>query len=169
VRSPGTPVLVAVALATAVGIGVPLALASSHDAAALPDRRTAAVVSFPGLARPTVQPLLPSLTTTHPRPGDVVRASGPFDDRFTLTGMTLVAGTVTGTLTVTSDVSELIDLQVVVGFYDRDGALLGTGSYERHGEGARPDEVVHLRVAAPPAVRDRSVAAAVGVPVLVNE
>ena len=99
----------------------------------------------------------------------MIHAAGPFDDRYVLAGLRLRSGVLTGTLTVTSDVSEIIDLQVVVGFYDRTGALLDTATYERHGEGAVPDEVVHLRVTAPPAVRDRAVAAAVGVPVLVNE
>lgn len=113
--------------------------------------------------------MLPSITSAHPSPGTVVQAAAPFDDRFTLMAMRLDRGAVTGTLTVTSDVSELIDLQVLVGFYDARGSLLGTAAYDKHGEGARPDEVVHFRVSAPPAVRGAAVAAAVGVPVLVNE
>lgn len=96
------------------------------------------------------------------------RAAGPFDERFVLSGLRLAGGVVTGTLTVTSDVSELIDLQVVAGFYDAQGRLLGTAVQERHGEGSRPDEVVPLRIAAPASART-AVSAAVGVPVLVNE
>ena len=101
--------------------------------------------------------------------GTVVRTAGPFDQRFQLSSFHLERGAVTGTLAVTSDVSELIDLQVMVGFYDRRGSLLGTASYDKHGEGSRPDEVVHFRVTAPTAARGDAAAAAVGVPVLVNE
>lgn len=58
---------------------------------------------------------------------------------------------------------------MLVGFYDRQGSLLGTTSYDKHGEGSRPNEVVQFQVAAPAVVRAGAAAAAVGVPVLVNE
>ena len=170
-RFPGTPVLAAVALAITAGVGVPLMIASSSSSHGRirPDPHTAAVTTFPGLVPPTAEPTLPSITSAHPSTGTVIQAAGPFDDRFVLAGLRLERGVVRGTLTVTSDVSEVIDLQVLVGFFDRRGSLLGTGTYEKHGEGARPNEVVTFRVAAPPAVAGSVVAAAAAVPVLVNE
>jgi hypothetical protein len=166
------PALLITGLAAAVlGAVVPIALAASSPAhrPGPPDRATAAVTAFPGLVRPTAEPTPAAILRAHPRPGAVLQAEGPFDDRFTLARLALRDATVTGTLTVTSDVSEVIDLQVLVGFYDARGGLLGTGSWEKHGEGARPDEVVRFTVAAPDAVRGRVAAAAVSVPVLVNE
>ena len=145
-----------------------LTLAACSATATPPDPRTAAVTSFPGLARPTSQPLMATIRDAHPAPGSVTHAAGPFDDRFALTGLRLVNSTVMGTLTVTSDVSELIDLQVVAGFYNAAGTLLGTAVLEKHGEGARPNEVVSLKIAAPAGAGD-AVSASVGVPVLVNE
>ncbi len=142
---------------------------TSHDARPLPDRSTAAVTTLPGRIAPTGDTVLPGFATAHPVPGGVTRVAGPFDDRFTVSSTRLRRGAVAGVLTVTSDVSEVIDLQVMVGFYDARGTLLGTGTWEKHGEGARPDEVVRYFVTAPAAYRDRAVAAAIGVPVLVNE
>jgi len=131
--------------------------------------------SLPGLAAPTGEPVLPSITAAHPAPGAVVVAEGPFDDRFTLTRLRLDRTRVTGVVTVTSDVSELLELQVLAGFYDRRGRLLGTNRYVRPGHahhdgqaGAAP-EVAPFSVAVPRGLRARVVSAAVGVPVLVNE
>ena len=112
-------------------------------------------------------PVLTGLRAAHPRAG-ITRVAGPFDDRYRLTGLRFANGRLTGTLTVTSDVSEIVDLQVLAGFYDASGALLRTGTWEKHGEGdsgGTVRETVRFDVAAPAG----AVAAALGVPVLVNE
>lgn len=169
--TPSRTTVLAVLAAAAVGVAVPVALAQSGDEApsAVPDRSTAAVIELPGLVPATGDPVLPGFATAHPAPGTTARVAGPFDDRFDIVDERVAGGTATGVLTVTSDVSEIIDLQVVVAFYDRAGVLLGTGTWEKHGEGAKPDEVVSYTVTAPTSYRSRVSAAAVGVPVLVNE
>ena len=167
---PRAALIAAAFAAVAVGIGLPLALASSPDGRSdVPDRKTAAVTSLPGRVAPAGDTTLPGITTSRPAPGTVVQVGGPFVDRFRISSLRIGRGVVTGVLTVTSDVSEVIDLQVQVGFYDASGAFLGTATYEKHGEGARPDEVVRFTVAAPAGVRARVASAAMGVPVLVNE
>ncbi len=129
----------------------------------------------PGLVAPPGGPMLPSLGRARPAAGTVVRAEGPFDDRLRLAGLRLEGARVTGEVTVTSDVSEILELQVLVGFYDRAGRLLGTNRYDRlegHQDGhagAAPPEEVRFSVAVPRDLRDRVASAAVGVPVLVNE
>ena len=76
---------------------------------------------------------------------------------------------------VTSDVSDLLDLQVLAGFYDHDGALLGTGRFVHHLEQGHDDqagtpvEQQAFRIDVPADLRGRAVSAAVTVPVLVNE
>ncbi len=131
--------------------------------------------ALPGLVAPPGDPMLPSLGRARPAAGTVVRAEGPFDDRLRLAGLRLEGARVTGEVTVTSDVSEILELQVLVGFYDRAGRLLGTNRYDRlegHQDGhagAAPPEEVRFSVAVPRDLRDRVASAAVGVPVLVNE
>jgi hypothetical protein len=131
--------------------------------------------ALPGLVAPPGDPMLPSLGRARPAAGTVVRAEGPFDDRLRLARLRLEGARVTGEVTVTSDVSEILELQVLVGFYDRAGRLLGTNRYDRlegHQDGhagAAPPEEVRFSVAVPRDLRDRVASAAVGVPVLVNE
>ncbi len=85
-------------------------------------------------------------------------------------------GVVTGRLTVTTDVSELLELEVVAGFYDARGRFLGTARWVHHldesgehGHAGPPEESETFRVVAPARLRERVASAAVGVPVLVNE
>ncbi len=154
-----------------VAAGLTVVLLHGSAPAAVPPRDPGPVIAtaLPGLVAPTDDPVLTGFASARPRAHTVAQVSGPFDDRFTLTRTRLVRGTASGVVTVTSDVSEVIDLQVQVGFYDAAGHLLGTGAWDKHGEGARPDEVVRFSVTAPSSYRSRVVAAAVGVPVLVNE
>jgi len=183
-RRPAALLLVLVLVAAAAGAAITWAVgrqrddpASTSSAAGPASGRSGPVVktSLPGLVAPAGEPMLPSIRAAHPAAGEVVAAEGPFDDRFTLTRLRLDPVRVTGSLTVTSDVSELLDLQVLVGFYDRRGRLLGTNRYvhsgaEHHGTDAgTPSEVVRFSVAVPRSQRDRVASAAVGVPVLVNE
>ena len=119
---------------------------------------------------PTEEAPLPSLSTV-PDPGTVTLAAGPFNDRFTLDGLGLAAGVVTGTLSITSDVSDLINLTVRADFYDGAGVLVGS---DRQVDGVAETEAFHsergvqglpLRLAGPPTASS----VLLTVPVLVNE
>ncbi|MDQ0278998.1 hypothetical protein QO003_003301 [Arthrobacter silviterrae] len=131
--------------------------------------------SFPGLPAAAGEPTLASLKQARPKPGTVVQASGPFDNRFKLDRPALKDGAVTGTITVTSDVSDLLELEVVAGFYDKDRTLLGTGRFvhhagaDGHAHSGPPSETEEFSVRVPKDLADKTVSAAVGVPVLVNE
>ncbi len=158
-----THVLASCLVAAALGAGLPLALASGSPAETAPDRRTSAVA-------PEIDPVTVGLRAGHPTPGTVGRVAGPFDDRFTLTDARLSGGVVTGQVSVTSDVSALLDLQVLAGFYDARGLLLGTAAFDLHGDHeTRPGERVRFSIRAPQGVAAQVSSAAVGVPVLVNE
>ena len=128
-----------------------------------------------GLTPATGEPTLPGLATLDPTPGTVAQAAGPFDDRFGWTRLTLDRTQVTGTLTVTSDVSDLLELQVVAGFYDRAGRLVSTRRFVHHETvhdeaGAHlPVETERVAISIPKNLRGTVVSAAVGVPILVNE
>jgi hypothetical protein len=141
------------------------------------DVQAAAVVqtAFPGLPAATGEPALASLHQVKPKPGTVVQAAGPFDSRFTLDRPALKDGAVTGAITVTSDVSDLLELEVMAGFYDQAGTLLGTGRFvhhagvDAHAHSGPPSETEEFSVSVPTDLAGRAVSAAVGVPVLVNE
>lgn len=167
----------ALVLALVAGTG---AACSSDEAApnrVAPDPAGAAVTTFPDLEQPDEEQLLPGLDTAAPDRGAVVQVAGPFDDRFVMRGLTLDAGVVTGRLSITSDVSELLELEVQVGFYDAAGAFLGSGSFvhhldesvDGHEASGPPSETETFTVRAPRRFAARVDAAAVGVPVLVNE
>jgi hypothetical protein len=136
---------------------------------------TGARTSLPGLVPARGEPDLPGLVTVRPAPGAVARLVGPFDDRFRLSQLDYAGGRVSGVLSVTSDVSELLELQVLAGFYDGDGRLLSTGRFVHHLDGghghagADPHANERFSIAAPRRIQPRAVSAAVGVPVLVNE
>ncbi|MFF2659977.1 hypothetical protein ACFVUH_21760 [Kitasatospora sp. NPDC058032] len=62
--------------------------------------------------------------------GEVQVQEGPFTDRVKLTGLTLSKGsTVGGHLTVTSDISDVLVLEIGAAFYDDGGRLVGTGAF----------------------------------------
>ena len=164
------------AAAALVGGGVTWALAAPDSSTDRPPagEASAARTSFAGLAPADGEPTLPGLGAAAPAPGGVARLAGPFDDRFALSGLRLARGRVDGTLRVTSDVSDLLELQVLVGFYDGAGRLLGLArsthhATEEHAHTGPPSEVERFAVTAPARFRDRVRSAAVGVPVLVNE
>ena len=110
-----------------------------------------------------------------PAPGTVTELVGPFDDRFTLAELRLTSGVVTSKLRVTSDVSEIIDFEIVAAFYDAKGGLLGTarqGIKEGDGSAGSPTAEnggVLLRLAAAPAYLNRVASVQVRVPIMVNE
>lgn len=165
-------VALACAVAASVGISVPLLLAAQRDDPGTEPRRAFAVqTELPGLSgSPGPDVVSAALSELRPTAGQVDRVVGPFDDRISMTGVVLRHGVVSGTLTVTSDVSEVIELQVLVGFYDAGGNYLGKATYEKHGENAGDvNERLPFRVVAPAHLADAVSSAAVGVPVLVNE
>ncbi|WP_344114135.1 hypothetical protein, partial [Nocardioides humi] len=134
------------------------------------------VTSFPDLPAPTGEPDLPGIATAAPgAPGAVGRIPGPFDDRFRLGEVTFDGEHVVGSIEITSDVSDLLELQVLAGFYDASGTLIGRGRFTHHlDEGAHheegpPSEHETFTIAVPRKLRGTAVTAAVGVPVLVNE
>ncbi|MGO4690550.1 hypothetical protein [Glaciibacter sp. 2TAF33] len=156
-------------VAAAVGIGV---AAAGQAVSAQP--AVSVMTSFPGLAPATGEPTLPALAGLHPEPGAIVQAGGPFDDRFRLDALAFDGATLSGTVTITSDVSDLLELEVVAGFYGADGSLLGTGRYVHHADGDHahsgpPSESEAFEVAVPAGLAQQAVAVGVGVPVLVNE
>ncbi|MFG2719619.1 hypothetical protein ACGFW5_15170 [Streptomyces sp. NPDC048416] len=111
--------------------------------------------------------------------GEVRLEQGPFTDRVKVTGGALGAGSaVTGHLAVTSDVSELIALEVRAAYYDADGRLLGTGSFHYAEEGHDEHAAGHTPAAEGPGIDFRVRPSAltgtpagvvISIPVLVNE
>lgn len=168
--------LIAVAVAVVVLLGA-TGLWLRFGTGGSSDPQAAAQTSFPDLTPATGEPTLPSLVELRPAPGSVVQAAGPFDDRFDLTGLVFDGRTVKGTATITSDVSELLEFEAQAGFYDRDGALIGTARHSHHlgahthdeSEEGTPELAEEFSIEVPEPLRGTAVAAAVGVPVLVNE
>lgn len=147
------------------------------SAADLVDPAAVVRTDLPGLTPPTGEPRLPGIADATPRPGTVDVVPGPFSDRFTLDRLQVADGVVSGRLHVTSDVSDVLELQVLVGFYDGRGDFLGTGRATYHLDEATadvehegtPSELEKFSVVAPARYAGRVAAATLGVPVLVNE
>jgi len=174
VRPTRTVLLAVGAVAVAASAAVVIVNRRSDVA---PTRPAAAIrTQLPGLTPPTGDPTLAGIDHQRPKTGGITLVKGPFDDRFTWSGAKVAAGAVTGQLRITSDVSDVLEVQVVAGFYDAAGSYLGLGRYTYHLDEEKiaphsglPSEILRFSVTAPPAVRSRAVAAAIGVPVLVNE
>lgn len=153
---------------------VPALLAATAVAAALTGCSSTATPSAAPVAEPVAASTPLAAPAVVPRAGQVLQEAGPFDDRFALTGLAVADGAVTGALRVTSDVSQLVVLEVAASFYDAAGTLLGTEVQvheDDHGSGEvhTGEEVVEVEVPAGGAYAARAVAATVRVPVLVNE
>lgn len=131
--------------------------------------------SFPSLTAAHGEPVLPGLQEAHPAPGQVIQARGPFDDRFVLEGTAFTGAAASGNIRITSDVSDLLELQIVAGFHDEKGALLGIRRFEHHAgaEGHNhegpPSETKEFTIDVPADMVGKAVSAVLGVPVLVNE
>ncbi|MEL4505765.1 hypothetical protein AAEX63_13605 [Luteococcus sp. H138] len=181
------PAIRSAVVVAALAVSLGLSACGSDEEATPPDPSAAVATSLPGLSTPTGDPTLASMDALSPQPGTVVQAKGPFDNRFTLSKLKLADGKLTGTVTVTSDVSELLELQVLAGFHDADGKLLQTGRFTHHLDGAHDhaqEEHDHaasgsaspnffhstdFTIEVPKDVSAKAVSASVGVPVLVNE
>jgi hypothetical protein len=134
----------------------------------------AAVTTVPNYKAPTGEPTLPGLATASPKPGEIARVDGPFSDRYVYRGLSFDGHTLSGIVFVTTDVSTLLDLQVLAGFYDADGRLIGHGRFSYQNDEMSPDapernEPQPFRIKVPANLVGRAVSASVGVPVLVNE
>ncbi len=132
--------------------------------------------AFPGYTPAAGDAELPGLGAARPASGTVVWVKGPFDDRFATRDVRFEDGRVKGALTITSDVSGILDLEVQAGFFAADGSFLGVATWsliageghEHEHEGV-PEESTEFVVAAPPAYADTATAASAGVVSLVNE
>ncbi|KPI33863.1 hypothetical protein OV450_6255 [Actinobacteria bacterium OV450] len=106
------------------------------DAGAGKPARSAAAVALPA---PSGAPAPAAVLTPPAKTGEVRVEQGPFTDRVRLTALALApAGKpgVTGHLAVTSDVSDVLALDLRAAYYDADGRLLGTGTFHYQEEGA---------------------------------
>lgn len=178
-----TTILVLAAAAAAFGLALAVSLLVTRSDTGTPPLADAARTVLPGLSAATGEPELPALATLRPAAGRVVQVPGPFDGRFVLDNLTFDGRRVAATVRITSDVSDLLELEALAGFYDAKGTLLGTGRYVRpdparqgHAEptapapgGAGAGEAHRVTIDVPAALRGRAVSAAIGVPVLVNE
>lgn len=133
----------------------------------------AAKTSFPGLPAAEGEPDLAGLQTARPTPGQILQVQGPFDDRLVVENLGFDGQAATGAVRITSDVSELLELQVLAGFYDDQGTFLGTARFEFGSEGhdhsGPAEEREEFSIPVPAELDSKAVSAAVGIPVLVNE
>lgn len=173
------PILVVAASAVVAFTGAGVAtsvLARPAPSDQVSSAASAARTAFPGLSAASSEPQLPSLSTMHPAARSAMQAPGPFDHRFTMTGLAFDGRKVSATARITSDVSEILEFEALAGFYDAGGRLLGTARFTHHQTDSHaadqrsgpPTEEVKFTIAVPAKVRG-AVSAAVGVPVLVNE
>ncbi|HEY0952625.1 hypothetical protein [Nocardioides sp.] len=172
-------VVAAVVVTVAVSwvVGSALASRSEEDRPVALDPAEVAQTTLPDLAPAHGEPELDGLADAAPAAGAVGTVSGPFDDRYSFGRLRLDGAAVTGAVHITSDVSDLLELQVLAGFYDARGRLLATGRATHHldedsgheAHAGPPSELERFRIAAPRRIADRVASAAVGVPVLVNE
>lgn len=164
-----TLVLGTVAAFTVAGQTDPIRSAGPGSSAA-----DAARTSFPGLGAAEGEPDLAGIHTSRPANGQVLQVQGPFDDRLSFENLSFDGTSLRGAVRITSDVSDLLELQVLAGFHDERGNLLGTARFVHHlGEAGHdhtgpPTEVEEFTIAVP-AELQQAVSASVGVPVLVNE
>ena len=179
--TPRLTALVVAAVVVTVAVswvaGGALASRSEEDRPTTLDPAEVAQTTLADLAPAQGEPTLEGLADAAPAAGEVGTVSGPFDDRYSFGRLRLDGAAVTGAVRVTSDVSDLLELQVLAGFYDARGRLLGTGRATHHLDedsahathAGPPSELEEFRIAAPRGIADRVASAAVGVPVLVNE
>ncbi|MFE7209803.1 hypothetical protein ACFU93_07345 [Streptomyces sp. NPDC057611] len=180
--SPRSRTRVRVASATASGVLALAALTGCSDSAQ--DSRphsTASSATSSELALPTPRSAPAPAASLSPAatPGEVRISDGPFTDRVRITKLTLAKGpaAVTGHLVVTSDVSDLIALELRAAYYDAQGRLLGTGTFEHteeghaHGEHSGPQAEnggIDFTIPAK-GLHGTPAAAVLSIPVLVNE
>ncbi|MEU0835224.1 hypothetical protein [Streptomyces sp. NPDC005969] len=106
--------------------------AADHPSAPKP-RTSAAGAALPA---PRSAPAPAPTLSPAPHQGEVRIEDGPFTDRVRLMGLTLTTKpAVTGHLAITSDVSDVLALELRAAYYDSHGRLLGTGTFQYQEEG----------------------------------
>jgi hypothetical protein len=170
--------VVAAMLAATVGAAATWALSDSPDAgdpsSTSLDPASVVQTEYPAQSGVAEEPQLDGPRDVHPLPGAIARVAGPFDDRFGFERLELGADSVTGRVRITTDVSEVLELQVVAGLYDMGGRYLGQARFVHHhgtdeAHEDRPEPFLDFEVTVPRRFQDQARAAAVGVPFLVNE
>ncbi|WP_405495239.1 hypothetical protein [Nocardia sp. NBC_00511] len=135
-----------------------------------PNTTTAA----PAPSMPAPKTAAPPVAALIAAAGEVRVEPGPFTDRVRVTGTRLDGSTVHGTLTVTSDISDVLALEVHAAFYDAAGRLSGTGMFQHaDAESVTAVHVPHgtgidFTITATSAANPVS-AVVLSIPVLVNE
>ncbi len=168
-RGAAAAALAALALTLAVGCSGP-----SEDA---PVQTPS--VSAVALPAPREAPAPAAVLGSPAAAGEVRLEDGPFTDRIKFTGLRLdpKSTAVTGHLAITSDVSDLLVLEVRAAFYDANGRLLGSGSFQyqeeetagvSHGDRRAEGEGIDFTVPAT-GLTGAPAGAVLTVPVLVNE
>ncbi|MVU82734.1 hypothetical protein GPX89_36560 [Nocardia sp. ET3-3] len=139
--------------------------ATPHPADSAP---AAAPVAAPRSAEPPA-------ATASIAPGEVRLTPGPFTDRVRVRDTRVDVSSVHGVLTITSDVSDVLALEVHAAFYDATGHLVATGTFEQAAEqsltpGAHTpgEEGIPFTITAAPA-EATTTSAVLTIPVLVNE
>ncbi|MDJ0382473.1 hypothetical protein [Streptomyces sp. G-G2] len=184
-RTAGALAAAAAVLALASGCsGAPRADgADSADSAGDPAGSVAPVA----LPAPRGAPEPAAVLASPAAAGEVRVEEGPFTDRVKLTSLKLTSlkptgkAAVAGHLAITSDVSDVLALEVRAAYYDASGHLLGTGTfqYQEEGEDAKGGDHhdgpraaadgIDFTVAADGQFAQAPTSAVLSVPVLVNE
>ncbi|MEU4350046.1 hypothetical protein [Streptomyces sp. NPDC023838] len=130
--------LTALALTTACGgSGGKGDQADAGQRPARAEQAAAPAVTFPA---PSGAPAPAATLAKVPAKGEVRLEQGPFTDRVRITKLTLSGEpaekpSVTGHFAITSDVSDVLALELRAAFYDERGHLVGTGSFQYAEEG----------------------------------
>ncbi|GAA0626271.1 hypothetical protein [Streptomyces crystallinus] len=98
------------------------------------EQAAAPAVTFPA---PSGAPAPAATLAKVPTKGEVRVEQGPFTDRVRITKLALATRkpSVTGHFAITSDVSDVLALELRAAFYDERGRLVGTGSFQYAEEG----------------------------------
>ncbi|MBD0746128.1 hypothetical protein [Streptomyces sp. CBMA152] len=132
---PAVLALAALALTTACsGSGGTGDKADNGQQAVRADQAAAPAVTFPA-PRPAPSPA--ATLAKIPAKGEVSLEQGPFTDRVKVASLKLSGDkpSVTGHFAITSDVSDVLALELRAAFYDERGHLVGTGSFQYAEEG----------------------------------
>ncbi|MFG2143895.1 hypothetical protein ACGFRG_06795 [Streptomyces sp. NPDC048696] len=97
------------------------------------EQAAAPAVTFPA---PRQAPSPAATLAKVPAKGEVILEQGPFTDRVRVTALKITdKPSVTGHFAITSDVSDVLALELRAAFYDERGRLVGTGSFQYAEEG----------------------------------
>ncbi|GGP34779.1 hypothetical protein [Streptomyces melanogenes] len=177
--------LTALALTTACG-GSDGDKADAGQRPAQAEQAAAPAVTFPA---PSGAPAPAATLAKVPAKGEVRLEQGPFTDRVRVTKLQLSEkasgkSSVTGHFAITSDVSDVLALELRAAFYDESGHLVGTGSFQYAEEGEAGEAAhgtpghagpraegagIDFTAVPKPPLTGKAASAVLSVPVLVNE